>query len=71
VFMDKRIAAMSAVLSVAAFAGCAGLKAEDVKVYRPAQLKQGLVLYRSFLPLAAAFARFCFTLSFTIRLIRP
>src|SRR5438309_241383 len=35
--MDKRIAA----ISVAVLAGCAGLKAEDVKVYTPAQLKQG------------------------------
>jgi len=28
-------------LSAAILAGCAGLKAEDVKVYNPAQLKQG------------------------------
>jgi len=39
--MDKRIAAISVALSAAVFAGCATLKAEDVKVYTPAQLKQG------------------------------
>jgi len=39
--MDKRIAAISVALSVAILAGCAALKAEDVKVYRRAQLKQG------------------------------
>ena len=39
--MEKRIAAIGAMMSAAVFAGCAGLKAEDVKVYTPAQLKQG------------------------------
>jgi hypothetical protein len=39
--MEKRIAAISMVLSAAVLAGCASLKAEDVKVYTPAQLKQG------------------------------
>jgi len=38
---DKRIAAISVALSAAILAGCAALKAEDVKVYTPAQLKQG------------------------------
>jgi hypothetical protein len=36
--MDKRIAAISVALSAGVFAGCAAL---DVKVYTPAQLKQG------------------------------
>ena len=39
--MDKGIAAISVALSAAILAGCAALKAEDVKVYTPAQLKQG------------------------------
>jgi len=39
--MDKRIAAISVALSAAILAGCAGLKAEDVKVYNSARLKQG------------------------------
>jgi hypothetical protein len=39
--MDKRIAAISVALSAAILAGCAALKAEDVKVYNPARLKQG------------------------------
>ena len=39
--MVKRITAISAALSAALYAGCATLKAEDVKVYNPAQLKQG------------------------------
>ena len=39
--MEKRIAAISVALSAAVFAGCASIKAEDVKVYRSAQLKQG------------------------------
>lgn len=39
--MDKRIAAISVAIAAAVFAGCAGLKAEDVKVYTPAQLRQG------------------------------
>jgi hypothetical protein len=39
--MEKRIAAITMVLSAAILAGCASLKAEDVKVYTPAQLRQG------------------------------
>src|SRR3981189_324803 len=39
--MDKGIAAISVALSAAVFAGCASIKAKDVKVYRSAQLKQG------------------------------
>src|SRR5258705_10737889 len=39
--MEKRIAAMSMALSAAVLAGCASIKAEDVKVYTPAQLRQG------------------------------
>ena len=39
--MDRRIAAISVALSAAILAGCAALKAEDMKVYRRAQLKQG------------------------------
>ena len=39
--MEKRISAISVAMSAAVFAGCAALKAEDVKVYTPAQLKQG------------------------------
>src|SRR5712691_3361099 len=39
--MEKRIAAIGAVMSAAVFARCAGLRAEDVKVYTPAQLRQG------------------------------
>ena len=39
--MKKRIAAIGVALSAAVLAGCAALKAEDVKVYTPAQLKQG------------------------------
>ncbi len=39
--MDKRITAISVALSAAVFAGCAALKPEDVKVYTPAQLRQG------------------------------
>ena len=39
--MGKRIAAISVALSAAVYAGCAVLKAEDVKVYTPAQLRQG------------------------------
>src|SRR5713101_3748650 len=39
--MDKRIAAIGVAMSAAVFAGCAALKAEDVKVYTPAQLRQG------------------------------
>ena len=39
--MGKRIAAISVALSAAVLTGCAALKAEDVKVYTPAQLKQG------------------------------
>jgi hypothetical protein len=39
--MEKRTAAIGVALSAAVLAGCATLKAEDVKVYTPAQLKQG------------------------------
>jgi len=39
--MEKRIAAVGVALSATIFAGCAALKAEDVKVYTPAQLRQG------------------------------
>src|SRR5258708_2750018 len=39
--MDKRIAAIGVALSAAVLAGCVALKAEDVKVYSPAQLRQG------------------------------
>jgi len=39
--MGKRISATGVALSAAVLAGCATLKAEDVKVYNPAQLKQG------------------------------
>ena len=38
--MENRIAGIGVALS-AVLAGCAALKAEDVKVYSPAQLKQG------------------------------
>jgi hypothetical protein len=39
--MNKRITAISVALSATVLGGCATLKAEDVKVYTPAQLKQG------------------------------
>ena len=39
--MSKRIAAISVALSAAVLTGCASIKAEDVKVYTPAQLRQG------------------------------
>ena len=39
--MRKRIAAIGVAISAAVLAGCASLKSEDVKVYTPAQLKQG------------------------------
>src|SRR5438445_8194706 len=39
--MDKRIAAIGVAMSAALLAGCAAIKAEDVKVYTPAQLRQG------------------------------
>jgi hypothetical protein len=39
--MGKRIAAISVAMSVAVLSGCASIKAEDVKVYTPAQLRQG------------------------------
>jgi len=39
--MEKRIAAIGVAMSAAVLAGCAALKAEDVKVYTPAQLRQG------------------------------
>ena len=39
--MNKRIAWPAAVALVAVFSACATIKAEDVKVYSPAQLRQG------------------------------
>jgi len=39
--MRKRLAAIGVAISAAVLAGCASLKSEDVKVYTPAQLKQG------------------------------
>ncbi len=39
--MEKRIAALGVAMSAAVLAGCASIKAEDVKVYTPAQLRQG------------------------------
>jgi hypothetical protein len=39
--MNKRIAAIGVAISAAVLAGCSTLKAEDIKVYRSAQLKQG------------------------------
>src|SRR6266849_9213750 len=39
--MEKRIAVIGVAMSAAVLAGCASLKAEDVKVYTPAQLRQG------------------------------
>ena len=39
--MEKRIAAIGVAALAAVLCGCATLKAEDVKVYSPAQLKQG------------------------------
>jgi hypothetical protein len=39
--MKRRIAALGAAASAAILFGCATLKAEDVKVYQPAQLVQG------------------------------
>ena len=39
--MNKRIAMLTAIILAGGLSGCAGLKAEDVKVYSPAQLKRG------------------------------
>jgi hypothetical protein len=39
--MNRQIAVMSATASAVILVGCATLKAEDVKVYHPAQLNQG------------------------------
>ena len=39
--MSKRIASLAAVALTAALSACATTKAEDVKIYSPAQLKQG------------------------------
>jgi hypothetical protein len=38
--MKKRIACAGIVVAGAAFAGCATLKAEDVKIYEPTQLNE-------------------------------
>jgi len=38
--MKKRNASVGMVLGAAAFAGCATLKAEDVKIYEPTQLRE-------------------------------
>jgi len=39
--MNKRIAMLTTIILARGLSGCAGLKAEDVKVYSPAQLRQG------------------------------
>jgi len=39
--MNKRIAMLITIILAGGFSGCAGLKAEDVKVYSPAQLRRG------------------------------
>ena len=39
--MNKRIAMLTTIILAGGLSGCAGLKAEDVKVYTPAQLRQG------------------------------
>ena len=39
--MRKRIASLAAIVSAAIMGGCATTKSEDVKIYSPAQLKQG------------------------------
>jgi hypothetical protein len=39
--MNKRIAMLTTITLAGGLSGCAGLKAEDVKVYSPAQLRQG------------------------------
>jgi hypothetical protein len=39
--MARRIAAIGVAMSAAVLAACSTLKAEDVKVYTPAQLRQG------------------------------
>jgi len=39
--MRKRIASLAAIVSAAIMGGCASTTTEDVKIYSPAQLKQG------------------------------
>ena len=39
--MNKRIATLTTIILAGGLSGCAGLKAEDVKVYTPVQLRQG------------------------------
>jgi len=39
--MKKRIASLAAIVSAAIMGGCATTKSEDVKIYSPAQLRQG------------------------------
>ena len=39
--MNKRIAMLTTIILAGGLSGCAGLKAEDVKVYSPVQLRQG------------------------------
>ena len=39
--MSKRIASLAAAVLTAALCACATTKSEDVKIYSPAQLKQG------------------------------
>jgi len=39
--MNKRIAMLTTIILAGGLSGCAGLKAEDVKVYSPAQLRRG------------------------------
>src|SRR5712691_7377086 len=39
--MKKRIASLAAIVSGAVLGACATIKPEDVKVYEPAQLRQG------------------------------
>ncbi len=39
--MSKRTASLAALVLTAALPACASIKAEDVKIYNPAQLKQG------------------------------
>ena len=39
--MNKRIAMLTTIILAGGLSGCAGIKAEDVRVYSPAQLRQG------------------------------
>jgi len=39
--MNKRIAVLAAIVSTALVSACATTRSEDVKIYSPAQLKQG------------------------------